>query len=96
MTPEQQGQVLSLLEVRVTVLGWTGCQHCMGKGKVRGGTGGLACPECRGARQLPSLRIEGKVLDDLLLEAVNVGDLSDAVLRGRVGEVTDVAETRSS
>ena len=37
------------------------------------------------------MRIEGTVLDDLLLEAVNVGDLSDAVLRGRIGEVTDVA-----
>jgi hypothetical protein len=37
------------------------------------------------------LRTEGTVLDELLLEAVNVGDLSDAVLRGRVGEVTDVA-----
>ena len=31
------------------------------------------------------------MLDDLLLEAVNVGDLSDAVLRGRVDEVNDVA-----
>lgn len=94
MTPEKQVQVLSLLEVRVTVLGWTVCEHCTGKGKVRGGTGGLMWimgPECRGARQLPSLRIEGTVLDDLLLEAVNVGDLSDVVLRGRVGEVPDVA-----
>ncbi|CAN5456646.1 hypothetical protein BH18ACT1_BH18ACT1_11130 [soil metagenome] len=81
MTAEEQAQVLPLLEVRVTVLGWTVCEHCTGKGKVRGGTGGLTCPEYRGARQLPSLRIEGTVLDDLLLEAVNVGHLSDAVLR---------------
>jgi hypothetical protein len=27
----------------------------------------------------------------LFLEAINVGDLRDAVLRGRVGEATDVA-----
>ncbi len=90
MAPAEQAQVLSLLEVRVTVLGWTECQSCAGRGKVKGGTGGLVCPECRGARQLPSLRIEGTLVNDLLLEAVDVGDLSDAVLRGRVGEVTDV------
>ncbi|CAN5548168.1 hypothetical protein BH18ACT1_BH18ACT1_11370 [soil metagenome] len=92
MTLEEQAQVLALLQVRVTVLGWTDCSHCAGKGNLPGASGGVMCPSCRMMRSLPTVRVEGTVLEDVLLEQVEGGgDLPDAVLRGLVSEVTDVA-----
>jgi hypothetical protein len=69
--------VLDLLDVRVTVTGWDCCEACGGKGKVKGGPGGLRCPTCHGMRRLPRLRIEGVVLD-----ALDVGELAAGVSRG--------------
>ncbi len=70
MTLEEQAQVLALLQVRVTVLGWTDCSHCAGKGNLPGASGGVMCPSCRMMRSLPTVRVEGTVLEDVLLEQV--------------------------
>lgn len=56
--------MLELLDVRVTITGWDRC-GCAGRGKVKGGRGGLPCPVCRAMRRVPSLRMEGVVLDSL-------------------------------
>lgn len=63
MGPRERRAVLDLLDVRVTVTGAVPCAVCEGKGKVRGGRGGLPCEACRATRRTPSLRIEGVVLD---------------------------------
>jgi len=65
MTPLERRSVLDLLDVRVAVTGWAECEACGGRGKVKGGTGGLSCPVCYVMRRVPSCRIEGVVLDDL-------------------------------
>lgn len=68
MGPLERRAVLELLDVRVTVTGWKPCERCEGKGKLKGGRGGLACPACHAQRRVPSLRVEGVVLDDLRVE----------------------------
>lgn len=69
LAPQERREVLDLLDVRATVTGWTKCGTCLGKGRVRGGTGGNACPACRALRHVPSFRIEGVVLDAYGLDA---------------------------
>ena len=59
MAPPQRREVLDLLDVRVTITGWKCCDACGGKGRVKGGRGGLSCPGCRAMRRVPLLRIEG-------------------------------------
>lgn len=87
MEPHERRIVLDLLDVRVTVTGWTTCTHCAGRGKVRGGSGGIPCAVCRATRAVPSLRIEGTVWD-ALLDALD-GD-------GIVGDQTDVGPRHST
>jgi len=70
MEPREQRAVLDLLDVRVTVTGWRPCEACDGKGKVRGGRGGLPCGSCRATRRTSSLRIEGAVLDKRVRDGV--------------------------
>jgi hypothetical protein len=65
MTPEEKRAVLDLLDVRVTITAWRTCETCEGRGKRKGGRGGVACPTCRAMRRVPQLRIEGMVLDRL-------------------------------
>jgi hypothetical protein len=43
--PHQCGEP-DLLDVRVTVTRGLECEACGGRGKVKGGTGGLSCPVC--------------------------------------------------
>lgn len=69
MTPTERRQVLDLLDVRVTVTGWETCGRCEGNGKLKGGRGGSPCPLCRAARRIPTLTLEGVVLDGLDLDA---------------------------
>jgi site-specific DNA recombinase len=59
LSPEEKRIILDVLEVRVQVLGWEPCQHCEGRGKVKGGRGGTSCPVCRMIKSVPRLRIEG-------------------------------------
>jgi len=76
MAPVERRQVLDLLDVRVTVTGWKPCEACGGRGKLKGGRGGLSCPACRAMRRTPLLRVEGVVLDTL-----SVVELTDGVRR---------------
>lgn len=78
MEPQQRRTVLDLLGVRVTVTGWECCEACGGRGKTKGGKGGLRCRACHGMRRVPVLQIDGVVLD-----ALDVGDLGGAVSRRR-------------
>lgn len=85
MPPREQRAVLDVLDLHVHVEGWHGCTHCDGKGKVKGGRGGLPCPVCRAMRRVPELHVEGY----LPFEA-NVEHLSGAAPRRRNTEVRDV------
>ena len=96
MTPPQRRHVLTLLDVQVTVLGWDSCPACNGKGKVKGGTGGLRCQRCVGLKQIARVRVEGTVYDrlvDALTETDN--DSNHAlVVGGNVCEDDDVTRPR--
>ena len=76
MDPAEQAAVLDVLNVRVGITGWSECPTCGGRGKLPGGRGGTPCPTCRMLRRVPSLRIEGEIVDD------DVGHMSDATSRG--------------
>lgn len=91
MTPQQRRHVLSLLEVRVTVLDWETCSNCHGRGKVKGGRGGVRCTRCVGLKQIARVRVEGTVYDRLVdaLETVDP-DRADLVAAGNVCEGDDV------
>ena len=65
MTDRERRVVLDALELRVEVLGWSPCDTCKGKGKLTGGTGGLPCPGCGMAKEVPHLRISGIWTSDL-------------------------------
>jgi hypothetical protein len=58
MGPRERRAVLNLLEVTVTVTGWSTCPACDGRGKTEGGIGGLPCATCHAMRRVPSLRVE--------------------------------------
>jgi len=79
LDPRGRREILDLLEVHVTVRRWEPCDACGGRGKVRGGTGGLPCASCHAVRSVPHLRVEGRVWESFL--DVMVGDLPDGVLR---------------
>ena len=66
MAPVERRQVLDLLSLRVNVTGWSPCDECGGKGKVKGGTGGLPCPSCKATRWLPEVWMEGLWSDEVL------------------------------
>lgn len=59
LTLEEQRVVLDALDVKVRVLGWEPCETCAGRGKLRGGSGGVPCPTCRMSKAVPRIRIEG-------------------------------------
>lgn len=65
MGPEDKRAVLDLLDVRATVTGWAECENCEGRGRIKGGPGGKPCPTCWALRRIPSLRVEGVVLENL-------------------------------
>jgi site-specific DNA recombinase len=92
MTPQQRRHVLALLDVRVTVLGWDHCPECLGRGKVKGGKGGVRCPRCVGLKQIATVRVEGTVYDRLLdvLDRTDDGGDYAAVAAGNVCEDSDV------
>ena len=68
MTLQEKRAVLDLLDVRCTITDWETCPTCEGRGKRKGGRGGVACPTCRAMRRVPLLRIEGVVLDRLEID----------------------------
>lgn len=76
MDPEERQAVLELLDIRVHVAGWSRCPTCDGKGKLKGGRGGLACPTCHATRQVPTLVASGSVPD-----GVDAGQLEGEALR---------------
>jgi DNA invertase Pin-like site-specific DNA recombinase len=65
LTDQERRVVLDALELRVEVLGWSPCGTCEGRGKVKGGKGGLPCPGCGMAKEVPRLRISGIWTSDL-------------------------------
>ena len=80
LSPQDRRHVVALLDIRVTVLGWAPCTTCKGRGKVRGGSGGLRCDRCLGLRQIARVRVEGTVYDNLaddLAADDGDGDTSD-------------------
>jgi DNA invertase Pin-like site-specific DNA recombinase len=84
MDADQRKAVVALLDIRVTVLDWEVCGHCLGKGKVRGGTGGLPCPVCRNVRHVPNMVIKGKLTESLFSPGIsleNVGDFPNTTVR---------------
>lgn len=83
MTAGERHKVLSLLEIKVDVLGWHPCHVCTARGKVKGGAGGIRCPACGGGRHVPALRIKGTVYDRLAedLSHNNVGNLARVTRR---------------
>jgi hypothetical protein len=66
MEAPERRQILDLLELRVEVERWEPCTACKGKGKVKGGTGGLPCPTCQATRTVPHLKVSGVVYETLL------------------------------
>lgn len=85
MTPQEQRTVLDLLDVRVTIVSWRACKACDGRGKTKGGTGGLPCRSCRAMRRIPTFRIEGVVLDTLEVGAPRpAGALPDSAIPFRL------------
>lgn len=84
MDPRERRQVLGLFEVRVKVADWEPCEACNGKGKVKGGTGGIVCEACRATRFVPRLTITGTVMESLygqVSEGGNVGGQEDTALK---------------
>jgi site-specific DNA recombinase len=80
----QRRAIIDLLDVKVSVLEWTSCSDCDGRGKVAGGRGGVSCARCRGIRSVPRLLVEGALTDSLFLSDAsrpNLGDLPDATVR---------------
>lgn len=67
-TPELKANVVTLLDIRVTITGHVTCSTCNGRGflpatvqpsrRVRGNTGEV-CPTCRRYRTLPTISISG-------------------------------------
>lgn len=57
--------LVELLDLKVSVTAWSDCPECLGKGKVKGGTGGIPCSECRAMKRLPHLLVEGRLVDRL-------------------------------
>jgi len=70
LSPEEQRVVMDALDLRVEVEAWERCEVCGGSGKLKGGRGGLACPGCAWAKQVPKLRITGVWSGDALDECV--------------------------
>jgi hypothetical protein len=79
MTPEEKRAMLDPLDVRVTITAWTTCETCEGRGKRKGGRGGVAYPTCRAMRRVPQLRIVGMVLDRLEVGEAEWVAPSDAI-----------------
>ncbi len=65
LSPEERRVVLDAMDLRVHVEGWDPCKVCEGSGKVKGGRGGLPCPGCAMAKQVPRLRVTGVWTTDL-------------------------------
>ena len=66
MRRHEQARLFAWLEVTVTITGWMPCPTCRQRGRIPGGRGGRTCPSCRGARQTPSLRIDGTLGEDTI------------------------------
>lgn len=77
MDAKQKRAVLDLLNIRVTVLGWETCGQCHGKSKVPGGHSGLRCPTCCGIRVVPTLIVDGKITNELLITSLPGADAGD-------------------
>ena len=58
--PQQRRTVLDLLDVRVTVTGWKCCEACGGRGKIKGGKGGLRCRAFHGHAAGPHAADRGR------------------------------------
>lgn len=57
----QRREVLEILGVKATVVGWHECEACGGSGKMKGGKGGWPCERCHQSRRIPQIVLTGEV-----------------------------------